>query len=324
MRNDIENKIGSSVSRETEIGSGSHFTDVMPRNEASPDDVDHFQKTLQGERNLGEHNNSRGENGFFSSLYAMLSSSGNKGEIKMTYGAFEIGIEDEFPIDAEDDSDGSEASEGEDDLFPSTADLIALIRETPQSELPESLEDIDIDELVRFLESMEDAGTLGDESAASFLPVLFIFTLLFFPSTSVATPVSTISARFGLYDVVDRIVDQVLINEAALASGQDVKFQLKDCILDGTGVQLFRDGDSLRIIFTTPALEMTQLIQLHQGILVGNLEQRLDIANITIAVKELRSGGDDEELTNGDGDGRSKGNSGFASQDESGGEEKSQ
>jgi hypothetical protein len=124
-----------------------------------------------------------------------------------------------------------------------------------------------------------------------------------------------------IHEIIKRITDQVLLNEATLNNDQEVHLLLKDCILDGVAVRISREEGGLRIIFVTPGVKMTDIVLFHQETLKSGLQQRLAVDRVDIYVQELRTDEDGdgfEESDNGmaGNDGQSKGNDGYFLQED--------
>ncbi|MDR2677264.1 MAG: hypothetical protein LBB26_01720 [Puniceicoccales bacterium] len=109
--------------------------------------------------------------------------------------------------------------------------------------------------------------------------------------------------------MAQKIVDALLIHEAALNKKQEITICLKDCPLDGADVSISRDGGTLRIAFSSLTSDMATLVKLNQATLREALLEKVDIKEVKISTS-LREEGDANH-------GRSRGYAGFlASNDE--------
>jgi hypothetical protein len=105
--------------------------------------------------------------------------------------------------------------------------------------------------------------------------------------------------------LAQKIVDALLIHEAALNDKQEITIRLKDCLLDGADVSIFRDGGVLRIAFSSLTADMATTVRLNQNTLREALLEKMDIKEIKISTS-LREEGDANH-------GRSRGYTGFLS-----------
>jgi hypothetical protein len=103
--------------------------------------------------------------------------------------------------------------------------------------------------------------------------------------------------------LAQKIVDALLIHEAALNEKQEITICLKDCLLDGANVSIFRDGGTLRVAFSALTSDMATTVRLNQNALREALLEKTDIKEVKISAS-LREDGDTNH-------GRSRGYAGF-------------
>ncbi|MDR0727946.1 MAG: hypothetical protein LBF26_03610 [Puniceicoccales bacterium] len=101
--------------------------------------------------------------------------------------------------------------------------------------------------------------------------------------------------------LAQKIVDVLLVHEAALNEKQEITVSLKDCLLDGADVSIFRDGGVLQVSFSSLTSEMATIVKLNQGTLCEAIMSKTDIKEVKITTsQQLREDGDTNH-------GRSKG-----------------
>ena len=106
-----------------------------------------------------------------------------------------------------------------------------------------------------------------------------------------------------LRDVIAKLVDRILVNEAGLNSGKEINFSLKDPLLSGTKVQIARNGTTLQISFTAANKAQTALIVKNQENLHGALLKHTKFNDVEISVGD----GESAATYSGGSEGRSKG-----------------
>jgi type III secretion system needle length determinant len=122
-----------------------------------------------------------------------------------------------------------------------------------------------------------------------------------FGAAPVAAPAPTAgSVAQTLDQLLPKMVDQVLINEAALNNKQEVHIHLRDSVLAGSQIQISRDGGELRVAFLTPNAQTADLVQQQQHTLRESLMERLKLEQVTIQTESRQSAGSG-------GEGRSRG-----------------
>jgi type III secretion system needle length determinant len=97
------------------------------------------------------------------------------------------------------------------------------------------------------------------------------------------------------------LVDQILINEAALNNKQEIHLHLKGSVLAGSQIQISMDSGTLKVVFATPTGEMADLVKQQQHTLHDTLKEKLKLDQVTIQTESRQSS------SNGGGDGRSRG-----------------
>ncbi|MDR0678819.1 MAG: hypothetical protein LBF24_01025 [Puniceicoccales bacterium] len=108
----------------------------------------------------------------------------------------------------------------------------------------------------------------------------------------------------SLEEVIRRLVSQILVHEAAIGQGKEVRLDLKDPLLGGSQVQILRDGGILRVVFLTKNSQQADLISQQQSLLRNALVERMKLNDVEI---RSRVRGGEDGLSGGGGDGRSRG-----------------
>jgi type III secretion system needle length determinant len=118
------------------------------------------------------------------------------------------------------------------------------------------------------------------------------------------TEITPVRVTREISQLATRMVDQILINDAALNNNQEIHLHLKDSVLAGAEVQIARDGGALRVTFLTPNTQMADLVHQQQGTLRETLTDRLRLDSVDIQTQPQDSGTDGG--ARGDGQGRSR------------------
>jgi type III secretion system needle length determinant len=104
-----------------------------------------------------------------------------------------------------------------------------------------------------------------------------------------------------IFQLANKLVDQILIHEAALNDKQEIHLHLKGSVLAGSQIQISQDGSTLKVFFSTATGEMADLVKQQQHILHDTLKEKLKLDQVTIQTESRQSS------PNGGGDGRSRG-----------------
>jgi hypothetical protein len=105
-----------------------------------------------------------------------------------------------------------------------------------------------------------------------------------------------------------KIVDVLLVSEALSNGDQEVTMRLKDCLLAGADVSLFRDGGTMRINFSSLTPHMEVLVKANLSLLCEAVSSKTDIKDVKVSTS-LREDADTNH-------GRSRGYMGFLSDGE--------
>ncbi|MDR3317115.1 MAG: hypothetical protein LBS68_03570 [Puniceicoccales bacterium] len=104
------------------------------------------------------------------------------------------------------------------------------------------------------------------------------------PPKAAAPTATRVSQNF--VQLATKMVNQILINDAAINKKAEIHINLKDSVLAGSQVQISRDGGTLKVAFLTPNGQMADLIQQNQGTLRNTLMNRLQLDEVDIQTQE--------------------------------------
>ncbi|MDR1457180.1 MAG: hypothetical protein LBI34_03995 [Puniceicoccales bacterium] len=127
-------------------------------------------------------------------------------------------------------------------------------------------------------------------------------------NTAQVNPIIFHSPVAEVRHLAQKVVNVLLIHDAILNEKQEITVSLKDCLLEGADVSIFRDGDALHVSFSSLNEDMATIVKLNQETLRQALLEKTDSKDVKISTS-LREEGDTNH-------GRSRGYAGFLASDD--------
>ena len=103
-------------------------------------------------------------------------------------------------------------------------------------------------------------------------------------------------------EIVRQIADRVLVSSPASETSPEVRIQLKDSLMQGSDVRIFRDGGELKIVFVAHSQDAQNYIAQNKGQIEQALGNRLPDETVNVSIETQA----DARSSDGQNDGRSR------------------
>ncbi len=118
----------------------------------------------------------------------------------------------------------------------------------------------------------------------------------------VATPESAQVPASRAAELAEQVADRILVSVPESGSGSEVRISLKESVLDGSDVRIFREAGELRVVFIPQSASAGQFLADNRSVLQQTLGDRLQDERVHVEVESSDRG----DASGQDNEGRSR------------------
>ena len=119
---------------------------------------------------------------------------------------------------------------------------------------------------------------------------------------NVAAPETVQSPGSHAVEIAERVADRILVAAPEPGTSGEVRISLKESVLDGSDVRIFRDGGELKIVFLARTEAAGQVLTDNGTVIREALGERLQDERVRVEVELPGRGGSERQ----DNEGRSR------------------